>query len=432
MAMLITSCGFLNMNGSDNRTVGRTRLNIETYLAGKDQPTHPSVVCFDEKWNGYKYWMSYTPYPEANGEEENPCIAVSNDLYKWETPYGMVNPIADNEETGCAELKDSHILYRNDLNRLEVWYLGRVSENIGGDGTSLTLFRKCSKDGVNWSDYEVMDYVSYLSPTVFWDGQQYKMWSIGFDTYDTTGTLVYQESLNGTEWSNPQKCSIDNQSVNLDIWHGSVFFDEDTSKYLLVYLPNEDNTKIEFCVSDNGIEFTENKTIVNVTNSAPWKNLYRPTIMVENGIYHLFYGVVTEDNKWYISYSKGEDVNALVGITNEDAEKMASLDTTIENTKSIVYKIKQVYGSMRVAVRFETGVLVILLLLVNGLIYRREYGHLKLVMWLLAFVLCFIYTSVLLRDGSLLGLLGILCVSIVESVCIYCVFDVVNRMLIKT
>ena len=74
---------------NDNTSVGRVRLNIETYLAGKDQPTHPSVISFEKKWNGYKYWMVYTPYPEANGEEENPCIAVSNDLYKWETPYGV-------------------------------------------------------------------------------------------------------------------------------------------------------------------------------------------------------------------------------------------------------------------------------------------------------------------------------------------------------
>lgn len=117
--------------------------------------------------------MTYTPYPYANGEEENPSIAVSNDLYAWVTLDGMVNPIADNEETGCRELKDPHILYRDDLDRIEIWYLGRVSQQLGGDGTSLTLFRKYSTDGIIWSDYEVMSTVEYLSPVLACLGYTY-------------------------------------------------------------------------------------------------------------------------------------------------------------------------------------------------------------------------------------------------------------------
>ena len=61
-----------DVNAEDS--VGKVRLNIETYLAGQDQPTYPSVIGFDNKWNGYRFWMVYTPYPEANGEEENPSI----------------------------------------------------------------------------------------------------------------------------------------------------------------------------------------------------------------------------------------------------------------------------------------------------------------------------------------------------------------------
>ena len=63
--------------------------------------------------------MGYTPYPNGDGEEENPSIAVSKDMYKWETPKNLANPIANNEETGCNELKDSQLIYRDDLDRLE-------------------------------------------------------------------------------------------------------------------------------------------------------------------------------------------------------------------------------------------------------------------------------------------------------------------------
>ena len=431
VALLIIYASCSTSSDNINNTVGLTRLNIETYLAGKDQPTHPSIISFDDEWNGYKYWMAYTPYPEANGEEENPCIAVSNDLYKWETPVGMVNPIADNEETGCAELKDSHILYRDDLNRIEVWYLGRVSKNIGGDDTSLTLFRKYSYDGITWSNYEIMDYVSYLSPTVFWDGEKYKMWSIGFDTYDTTGTFVYQESKNGTEWSTPQKCSVDEKYENIDIWHGAVFYDKATSKYMLVYLPNTSNTVIKFCSSDNGINYSNSKTVISVTENSPWEGLYRPAIIVEDNIYHLFYGVTTADNKWHISYSKGENINNLVGITDEDASKMVSLNSAVSDTKNITYKIKQIYYSIRTAIRFETSGFVVLLILLKLLFNKKKHDEPKVIMVLTSFILCFLYTFVLLKDTSLYGILGILCASIIEGICIYSISDVVGRMMIN-
>lgn len=104
LSLILFLIGDINITSSSS--LGTVRLNIETYLAGENQPTHPSVYIFDEPWNGYKYWLAYSPYPEGNGEEENPCIAVSNDLYYWETPGTLANPIATNEETVCNELKD--------------------------------------------------------------------------------------------------------------------------------------------------------------------------------------------------------------------------------------------------------------------------------------------------------------------------------------
>ena len=75
---------------------GSTMLNITTYIDGDNQPTHPSVIDLKSKWNGYRYWMSYSPYPYSDGSEENPCIAVSNDMYHWMVPKGLNNPIAFN------------------------------------------------------------------------------------------------------------------------------------------------------------------------------------------------------------------------------------------------------------------------------------------------------------------------------------------------
>jgi len=129
-----------------NENLGHISLYIETYLAGKNQLTHPNVIKFDKPWHGYKYWMGYTPYPNADGEEENPSIAASNDMYKWETPKNLANPIADNEETGCNELKDSQLIYRDDLDRLEMWYLGRISKNLGGDKDNIFKYSRCIEE----------------------------------------------------------------------------------------------------------------------------------------------------------------------------------------------------------------------------------------------------------------------------------------------
>ena len=409
---------------NENSSVGRVRLNIETYLAGKDQPTHPSVISFEKKWNGYRYWMVYTPYPEANGEEENPSIAVSNDLYKWETPYGMVNPITDNEEIGCNELKDGHILYRNDLDRLEVWYLGRLSKNLGGDGTSLTLFRKYSYDGITWSPYESLDKVQYLSPSIIWDGTKYQMWSIGFNTFDTEGTFVYQESIDGKNWTVPEKCSIGERKMNLELWHGSVCYDFEREKYVFVYIPNGSSSQtIESCESEDGVHFTKNQSIVKNDKSTLWNRFYRPCLMIENGIYHLFYGVVTQDNKWYISYSKGDSLQSLKGITEEDCSKMATLKTSVTDTRTVGYICRAVYHSLHDYLRAETCLLALIFTILNIIILKNKSQSKKqfFVELCCIIAICLGYTCVRFRPFGFYAIVGAVSACALEGISIFCV-----------
>lgn len=410
---------------TENLTIGKVRLNIETYLAGKDQPTHPSVISFDNTWNGYKYWMTYTPYPEGNGEEENPSIAVSNDLYKWETPSGMVNPIANNEETGCDELKDSHILYRNDLNRIEVWYLGCVSQKLGGDGKALTLFRKYSYDGVKWSDYEIMDTVAYLSPTVIWNGSKYQMWSIGFETYGTEGTFVYQESSDGINWTEPEKCSINNYEDGLKLWHGAVTYDVEKEQYIFTYIPTStDSQTIEVCLSKDGVHFDSNKSIVKNGKDTMWQRLYRPCILIENGIYHLFYGVITEDNKWYISYSSGNDLDTLKGITERDIPKMNTLNSTVINTNAVTYKIKKIYHAFCDFFRPEIIICLVVLFSLYNMMSKKKMNSLQC---LLCVVVCWGYTFLRLRPHGVINVISVFGIGLFEAVCTFGIISMITQ-----
>ncbi|MEI3233074.1 MAG: hypothetical protein V8S33_01140 [Intestinibacter bartlettii] len=309
-----------NKDYSEN--LGHTSLYVETYLAGKNQLTHPNVIKFDKPWHGYKYWMGYTPYPNGNGEEENPSIAASNDMYKWETPKNLANPIADNEETGCNELKDSQLIYRDDLDRLEMWYLGRVSKNLGGDGETLLLFRKTSKDGINWSKYKVMREFKYVSPAIIWDGEKYCVWGIGFDGQGTKGVFDYFESKDGTNWSDPVHCKIGNDSKTLDMWHGNVTYNEKLKCYELVYTPLS-NQKVYYTTSKDKTNFDTSEVIVE--NDSSWSYLYRPTLLFDNNQYYCLYGAIGEDNENYITMSTGKEINNLKGISDNDIGKMAGV-----------------------------------------------------------------------------------------------------------
>ena len=66
---------------------------LELSVAGHLQNTHPSIKWFENGWNGYKYWMAVTPYPNGSAFYENPCIIASNDLVSWVEPTPGVNPL---------------------------------------------------------------------------------------------------------------------------------------------------------------------------------------------------------------------------------------------------------------------------------------------------------------------------------------------------
>ncbi len=278
-------------------------LKIKTYHGGLDQVTHPSLVSFATPWHGYLHYMSYTPYPYANPHEENPSIAASNDLIHWEKPDGLINPIAHCIETETDELKDSHLLYREDLDRLECWYMGRVRSTYKENGP-LHLFRKLSYDGVHWSEYEIMHVFATwrpLSPSVIFNGTGYDLWCID---KENGGKLFYLNCTDGA-WSEPIECTVPD---SVDIWHGSVSLIG--SEYCFTWMGYKEATGKIYCARGNEpTAFEGTKTVL--VNSAGWAQFYRPFLHFYEGEYYLFYGVVDNLNRWYIALNKGECLDAL-------------------------------------------------------------------------------------------------------------------------
>ncbi|MBX6361373.1 MAG: hypothetical protein IRZ03_15000, partial [Acidobacterium ailaaui] len=97
-----------------------TPLYIPCY-DGSIQAIHPKVLYFPNKFNGYYFWMAYTPYPNGTTGYENPSIAVSQDGFLWMTPNGLTNPITPKPEGNeKVYLSDTHLVYNG--TKLELWY----------------------------------------------------------------------------------------------------------------------------------------------------------------------------------------------------------------------------------------------------------------------------------------------------------------------
>lgn len=75
--------GFLAFSGSIPVEAAFVNpLAIPTY-DGSNQSVHPSVFYFENGWKGYKYWMTFSPYPNSNDDVEDPSLVVSNDRLNW-------------------------------------------------------------------------------------------------------------------------------------------------------------------------------------------------------------------------------------------------------------------------------------------------------------------------------------------------------------
>lgn len=81
---------------------------LPSYAAGVGPDVvHPSCQFFPRGWNGWRYWMAFTPYPNANSDYENPSIAVSNDGEEWVLPLGLTNPLVGKPAVGYNA--DTHL-----------------------------------------------------------------------------------------------------------------------------------------------------------------------------------------------------------------------------------------------------------------------------------------------------------------------------------
>lgn len=303
---------------------GKVPLFIETPLEGYNMPYHPHVVAFDSKWNGYKYWLAYTPFPYAKDGVENPSVVASNDMIKWEEPQGIVNPLDDLSDMSVSYWSDTHLIYRPDLNRLEVWYRGVQEVGKVGAWTSNSVFiaRRTTTDGVNWTPREIIHNLSgsgFVSHSAIWDSvnNKYQVWVAG------SGGGYFEVDASGTTWTRignvtfwkPDGTTFETvwhwDVIKTDVGYECVFMNQGDHKYDIVHYTSED-----------GMNFRNKQIIVHAdgVSGIDKGGFYRPALMKFNGIYYLTYSILMDElDRCGITLSIASRQNDILSLKGIDA-----------------------------------------------------------------------------------------------------------------
>lgn len=263
-------------------------LNIVTPYNDNDA-YHPKVVAFNEPWHGYRYWMAYTPYKNANALNENPTINASNDKINWDTPNGLVNPLDVPKEADKKHYNsDTHLLYNPDTDSLEVFW--RYVDDVKKQAI---IYKSTSNDGIKWSAKEVFLFSDnrsnrdYVSPAIVYENGNYLIW------YVDKNSVHYMELKNNVI-SNPLKLDI-KYKENLITWHIDVVKKKDKYEMIMVaYYAGQKRKTMElyYSSSQDNQKWTTPISILRASNNAStWdsEGLYRSALLIENNKYYIFY-----------------------------------------------------------------------------------------------------------------------------------------------
>ncbi|MBQ6282481.1 MAG: hypothetical protein IJK66_02965 [Bacilli bacterium] len=283
---------------------------------GDNDAFHPKVISFKKKWNGYKYWMVFSPYPRGNDGKENPHIKVSNDLINWTEPVGFKNPLdgrPTNYRMGVNYNSDPHLVYNYDTDTLECYY-----RYVNDSNDKVIIYRKTTKDGVNWSKKEEIisarrSKKDYLSPAIIYEDGIYKMWSV-----DRDRKVKYMESVDGYKYSNERTISLKYQLSTLKNWHLDVIHtDKGYEMIVVAYTSWEDRLSMNlyYFKSNDNINYDEGIAILRPSISS-WDNkgIYRSSILYEDGMYYVFYSAMSRKMGRGIGIAYGEDISNLKGL----------------------------------------------------------------------------------------------------------------------
>lgn len=304
----------IDKNYKENNHNATSKLKL-TSAYGDNQGTHPKILYFKDGWNGYKYWLVFSPYPFSDDKRENPHIKVSNDLVNFTEPKGFENPLEDFPEN-YNSLKvynsDPHLVYNSDTNELECYY-----RFVNDKEDKVIVYRRTTKDGINWTPKEEIlksqrskkDYVSFA---IIYNDGLYEMWYV-----DKNNTLTYENSTDGKTYDNRKRIKLNYFNPGLKTWHLDVIKTDIGYEMITVAFENwsgRASMSLYYTVSNDNENWKVAQAIIKPSNIS-WDNggLYRSTFIKIDGIYYVYYSGISKDGARGIGLSYGEDIYNLKG-----------------------------------------------------------------------------------------------------------------------
>lgn len=279
------------------------------------QQVHPDVVRFDAPWNGYRYWMSTTPYPFTCEPKENPSILASNDGLTWVIPDGVSGVLAEAPANGhnC----DTDLVYNPLTDELWMYYIRTDDCQLSDLGEDQLRVLK-SADGVTWTDQLVFTSpkaYSILGQSVCYraDRQLFEMWYINSGE---NSRLEYRSSADGMHWSAPSFPYFD---AEVSPWHVDVQYIPSRQEYWMLFPAayNESvmDTAVYFAKSSDGLCWqTSRNAVLERGPAGSWDSsqIYRSTFLYDNAseTLRVWYSANRKDPKgrgelWHIGYTQG-------------------------------------------------------------------------------------------------------------------------------
>ena len=297
------------------------KLDLESAY-GDNQGTHTKVLYFENGWNGYKYWMTFSPYPKSDDSKENPHIKVSNDMINWSEPEGFRNPLEDTPkdyEHMVIYYSDPHLVYNYDKDILEC-YFRRVDDSID----EMILYRMTTKDGVNWTPKEEIiktkrSVHDYVSPAIIYEDHMYKVWYV-----NKNNTVTYEESTDGYNYTNSRVIKLNYKPNTQKTWHLDVIHTDKGYEMITVAFESWNDRmhmNLYYFNSEDNVNWTTGRAILK-PSSISWDNggFYRSSFIKINDTYYVFYSALSQENIRGIGLSYGNDIFNLKG-SNIKAEE---------------------------------------------------------------------------------------------------------------
>lgn len=226
------------------------------------EPVHPDVIDFGagNTWNGYRYWMAFTPYPGGDSSFENPSIVASVDGDTWVVPDGLTNPIATPDETNFA---DPDLIYDNGA-------LYCIWENVNQNTNTGKIYMSHSTDGITWTAKQVIYTTdkNLKGPAVIKIGSTFYIYYSDNQAPMTIYRISSSSMTSG--WGNLTACTY---APGLQMSHIEAVYADG-----LVYLYDDNGQN--FGLSHDGLDFIFNANPMLTGTKPAWTNvMYRGSLV---------------------------------------------------------------------------------------------------------------------------------------------------------